>query len=65
MEIGPLVLAAYREWHAARSAWLVTPTDAADHDAATRRYRDAELALALHCAIGIEVAMGDQLDGAA
>ena len=59
MEIGPLVVAAYHEWHDARATYLITPTDAPDFDQTTRRYRNAELALALHCAIGIEVALGD------
>lgn len=59
MEIGPLVVAAYHEWHDARATYLITPTDAPDYETVARRYRNAELALALHCAIGIEVALGD------
>ena len=59
MEIGPLVVRAYQEWHDARAAYLITPTDAPDYETTARRYRNAELALALHCAIGIEVALGD------
>lgn len=64
MEVGPLVVEAYREWLDARSAWLCAPTDAADYEAITRRYRLAELTLATHCALGIGVALAAAEDAA-
>lgn len=65
MEIGPLVVAAYHEWHDARAAYLITPSDAADYETVARRYRLAELTLATHCALGIGVALAAAEDAAA
>ena len=64
MEIGPLVVAAYREWHDARAAWLAAPTDAPNFIELERRYRAAELALAMYAALGIEVALANAEDAA-
>lgn len=65
MEIGPLVVAAYHEWHDARDAWLRAAFTAPDYEAITRRYRLAELTLATHCALGIGVALAAAEDAAA
>ena len=65
MEIGPLVVEAYREWLAARDAWLALRITAPDYAEVDRRYRLAELTLATHCALGIGVALAAAEDAAA
>lgn len=65
MEVGPLVVEAYREWLAARDAWLALRINAPDYAEVDRRYRLAELALATHCALGIGVALAAAEDAAA